>query len=72
VSLGLLGSAAHITEPLVHSSARPVHVHQPLLRPAESCLEAVKERVLRDMLGSITDQTAGGWRVLILDEVTTK
>lgn len=27
---------------------------------------------MKDMLGSIQDPTAGGWRVLVLDELTTR
>ncbi|MEW5299817.1 MAG: hypothetical protein WDW36_002793 [Sanguina aurantia] len=38
----------------------------------ESCRKAVKERLMKDMLGSIQDPTAGGWRVLVLDELTTR
>ncbi|KXZ43944.1 VPS45 protein [Gonium pectorale] len=38
----------------------------------ESSRKAVKERVLGDMLGSVVDSTGGGWKVLILDEFTTR
>ncbi|KAG2501418.1 hypothetical protein HYH03_001201 [Edaphochlamys debaryana] len=38
----------------------------------ESARKAVKERILVDMLGSVQDTTGGGWKVLILDEFTTR
>ena len=41
--------------------------------PAESSLrKAVQDRILQEMLGSVTDSTGGGWKVLILDDVTTR
>ena len=39
---------------------------------AESVKKAVRERILVGMLGSIKDTTGGGWKVLILDELTTR
>lgn len=32
----------------------------------------MKERILRDILGSVQDSTGGGWRVLIVDDFTTR
>ncbi len=34
--------------------------------------KAVQDRILSEMLGSVKDKTGGGWKVLILDDVTTK
>ncbi len=34
--------------------------------------KAVQGRILNEMLGSIKDTTGGGWKVLILDDVTTR
>eukprot|EP00798_Chlamydomonas_sp_ICE-L_P017030 gene17030-23322_t len=44
----------------------------PKFADAESLRSACKGRVLTDMLGSINDNTGGGWKVLILDELTTR
>jgi len=35
------------------------------------CRKLVRERVLRDMLGSVVDQVGSGWKVLIMDSFTT-
>ena len=40
--------------------------------PAEGCRKVVQERVLNEMLGSIQDTTGGGWKVLVLDSITTR
>lgn len=32
----------------------------------------IRDRLLKDVLGSIQDNTAGGWRILILDDFTTR
>lgn len=32
----------------------------------------VQDRVLNEMLGSIQDTTGGGWKVLVLDNTTTR
>jgi hypothetical protein len=40
---------------------------------AETSLRrAVMDRVLNEMLGSVKDSAGGGWKVLILDDVTTR
>lgn len=39
---------------------------------AAGCRKVVQERVLNEMLGGIQDTTGGGWKVLILDSVTTR
>ncbi|GFR45030.1 hypothetical protein Agub_g6292 [Astrephomene gubernaculifera] len=38
----------------------------------EAVRRAVKDRILVDMLGGVVDETAGGWKVLVLDEFTTR
>ena len=38
----------------------------------ESCRKAVRERILTGMLGSVQDGTGGGWRVLVVDDHTTR
>ena len=43
-----------------------------MLLLSESCRKACRERVLKDMLGSIVDSTGGGWKVLVLDDLTTR
>ncbi len=42
------------------------------LLAAEGITKAVAQRVITDMLGSIQDTAGGGWKVLLLDEFTTK
>lgn len=42
------------------------------MQPAESLRQAVKARILEDMLGAVQDTTGGGWRVLVLDDFTTR
>jgi hypothetical protein len=34
--------------------------------------KAVRERLLKEMLSGIQDPTGSGWKVLVLDEFTTK
>ncbi len=37
-----------------------------------SIRRAVRDRLLGEMLGSVNDPIGGGWKVLVLDEVTTR
>jgi syntaxin-binding protein 1 len=38
----------------------------------EGIRRVVRERILGEMLGSVNDQTGGGWKVLVMDAFTTK
>jgi syntaxin-binding protein 1 len=38
----------------------------------EGIRRVVRERVLGEMLGNVSDSTGGGWKVLIMDAFTTK
>lgn len=40
---------------------------------AESSLrKCVQDRIMKEMLGSVKDSIGGGWKVLILDDITTR
>lgn len=68
--------AADATFPTPPAAAgRPHHAYSSTQKPpahAEGCRKVVQERVLNEMLGSIQDPTGGGWKVLVLDSVTTR
>lgn len=38
----------------------------------EPCRKLVRDRIFNDVLGGVSDAAGGGWRVLVLDELTTK
>jgi hypothetical protein len=38
----------------------------------EGIRRVVRERILGEMLGNVSDSTGGGWKVLIMDAFTTK
>jgi len=37
-----------------------------------SLRKSVQDRIMKEMLGSVKDSIGGGWKVLILDDVTTR
>lgn len=39
---------------------------------ADGCKRPVRERLLTDMLNTVSDPVGAGWKVLIMDEFTTK
>eukprot|EP00879_Flechtneria_rotunda_P003010 GHRR01003228.1.p1 GENE.GHRR01003228.1~~GHRR01003228.1.p1 ORF type:complete len:663 (+),score=201.56 GHRR01003228.1:278-2266(+) len=38
----------------------------------ETCRRLVRERVLKEMLGTVVDSVGGGWKVLVMDALTTR
>jgi hypothetical protein len=50
----------------------PAHPHPPTPAADAGCRNAVRERLLGEMLNGIKDPIGAGWKALIMDAVTTR